>query len=83
MAEDKPGFFDKPERVKAVIVLLFISCAGLLLGDTLVPKDHAHFAWEAGFGFYAAYGFVACVLLVLISKYVLRPLIMRKEDYYD
>lgn len=80
---DKPGFFDKPERVKAVIVLLLVICAGLLLIDPLIPKDHVHFPWEAGFGFYAAYGFVSCVILVLIAKYVLRPLVMRKEDYYE
>jgi hypothetical protein len=80
---EKPAFFDKPERVKGVVILLFITCAGLLLADHWVPKDHVHFPWEGGFGFYAAYGFVACVILVLIAKYILRPLVMRKEDYYD
>ena len=33
-------------------------------------------------GFYAGYGFVACVLLVLIAK-EMRKLLMRREDYYD
>ena len=33
--------------------------------------------------FYAVYGFVACVLLVLVAKYILRPLVKRGEDYYD
>jgi hypothetical protein len=33
-------------------------------------------------GFYAFYGFVACVLLVLIAKQM-RKVLMRKEDYYD
>ena len=35
------------------------------------------------FGFYAVFGFVACVVLVLVAKYILRPLVMRKENYYD
>lgn len=43
----------------------------------------AHFAWENGIGFYAAFGFVAGVVLVLFSKFVLRPLAMRREDYYE
>jgi hypothetical protein len=34
------------------------------------------------FGFYAIYGFVACVLLVVIAK-ELRKLLMRDENYYD
>lgn len=80
---NKPGFFDKPERVKGVIALLLIACAGLLLIDPLISKGYVHFPWEAGVGFYAAYGFVSCVVLVLIAKYVLRPLVMRKEDYYE
>jgi hypothetical protein len=41
------------------------------------------YKWEGFFGFYAFYGFVACVILVLVSKYILRPLVKRKEDYYE
>ncbi len=44
---------------------------------------HAIFAWEGYFAFYSVYGFVACVILVIVAKYVLRPMVMRKEDYYD
>ena len=33
-------------------------------------------------GFYAVYGFVACVLLVLLAK-EMRKVLIRKEDYYD
>ena len=43
---------------------------------------YPYFTWETWPGFYAAAGFVACTLLVLISKFVVRPLVMRKEDYY-
>jgi hypothetical protein len=44
---------------------------------------HGVFAWERATGFYAAYGFVACVLLVLVAKHVLRPFAKRDEDYYE
>ena len=44
---------------------------------------HGIFTWESFFGFYSVYGFVACVILVIVAKYVLRPLVMRKEDYYN
>ena len=32
-------------------------------------------------GFYAIYGFVACVLLVVLAK-VMRKVVMRPETYY-
>jgi hypothetical protein len=38
--------------------------------------------WESLWGFYAVYGFAACVLLVLLAKQ-LRKLLKRPEDYYD
>ena len=42
----------------------------------------AHFAIEQAFGFYALYGFAACVSLVLLAR-VMRRLLMRREDYWD
>jgi len=38
--------------------------------------------FEALWGFYAIYGFVACVVLVLLAK-EMRKILMRDEDYYD
>lgn len=76
-------FFDSPGRVKGVIVFLMVLCAGLFIGDLFVPKDHLHYAVEGYFGFYCVYGFIACVLLVFVSRYILRPLVMKKEDFYD
>ena len=79
---DKPGIFDSPRNVKRLLVIFF-SLTGVILAIDFFYHKHAIFPWEEYFGFYAAYGFVACVILVIISKYVLRPLVMRKEDYYD
>ena len=77
----------RPKVAKVVITILFISCAVGFLIDFLFISElydkHAIFEWENWPGFYAVFGFVACVLLVLIAKYILRPLVMRDEDYYD
>jgi len=78
----KQHIFDKPENVQRLLRIFFSSLAVLLIGDFFVHK-HAFFGWESWPEFYAVYGFVACVVLVLISKYVLRPLVMRDEEYYD
>lgn len=55
-------------------------CLGIVLIDPMVAKEHAAFRWESWPGFYAAYGFFSCSILVLISKHILRPLVMRPED---
>ena len=77
----------RPKSARRIIAALFITCGiGVLLDFLFLSESfdkHALFEWENWPGFYAVYGFVACVLLVLVSKYVLRPLVMRDEDYYD
>lgn len=80
--QKKQHMFDKPENVQRVLRIFFSCLVVLLIGDFFVHQ-HAFFGWEEWPEFYAVYGFVACVVLVLISKYVLRPLVMRDEDYYD
>jgi hypothetical protein len=54
----------------------------LLVAADLVVHRHAETAFDGWFGYYALYGFVACVALVLAAK-VLRRIVMRREDYYD
>lgn len=77
----KRHLFDKPRNVRRVIHGLIAICS-VLLGLDLVLHRHVAHPWEAMFGFYALYGFVACVLLVLLAK-ELRKLLMRDEDYYQ
>ena len=85
--DETPGWFDRKENVRKVLMGLFIGCGVLVLIDVVFWitgfDKHPHFRWEQWPGFYAVYGFVACVLLVLVSKYVLRPLVMRDEDFYE
>ena len=78
----KKHVFDDPRNVKRLLVAFFTVVGLLLCLDFFVHK-HTHFPWEEGFGFYAIFGFVACVCLVLAAKYVLRPLVMRGEDFYE
>lgn len=86
-SDESPGWFDRKENVKKVLVGLYIGCGLLLLIDLIFRivgfDKHPYFKWEQWPGFYAVYGFVACVLLVLVSKYILRPLVMQGEDYYE
>lgn len=79
--DDKVYFFDKPENVKRLLLIFYISC-GLLFALDFVIHRHVVHDWEKLWGFYPIYGFVGCVLLVFIAK-GMRVFLMRSEDYYD
>ena len=81
-------------KVKKILTWFFSICAVLILIDMfdlvgrwtgnhgIEFKSHRHYDAEGWFGFYAIYGLVGCVLLVLAAK-VLRVVVMREESYYD
>ncbi len=79
---EKKYLFDNPRNVKILLGCFYASLVVLLLIEFLLHK-HPHFGWEAWPEFFAVYGFVACVVLVIVAKYFLRPLVKRDEDYYD
>ena len=78
---DKKHLFDNPKNVNRLLNSLYISCALLFVLDFIIHR-HASREWEGLPGFYAIYGFVAFVFLVLVAK-LMRKLLMRKEGYYD
>jgi hypothetical protein len=82
LPDDKQTYWlDQPRNVNKIVRALYLICAILVLLDLFYDK-HAHFAFENWFGFYAGYGFIMCVVLVLAAK-ALRLFLQRDEDYYD
>ena len=72
------------DRLKGVIRLCYVGLALLVAWDILfVDKHHAHTAPEHWPLFWAIFGFVACVLIIIISKWFGHLGIMTREDYYD
>ena len=78
---DKKTFFDYPKNVKRLLHFFYGSCALLLILDFVIHR-HAIYRWENLWGFYPIFGFVSCVILVLVATR-LRTFLMRAEDYYD
>ena len=78
---EKPRWLDNLNNVKKIVKIFAAICGLLFLAD-LVYHRHYERSLEAFFGFYAIYGFVACVVLVLAAT-AMRKVLMRKEDYYD
>jgi hypothetical protein len=74
------------DRLKTVI---WISCAILALVVVvdaipgMVDKEHAHTAVEHLPTFWAVFGFLGCVVIVLFSKWFGHRGIMTREDYYE
>lgn len=79
--DDKTYLFDNPRNVTRLLRGFYVICAILFITDFIVHRHIVH-PWENFPGFYAIYGFVACVLLVVVAK-EMRKVLMRKEDYYD
>lgn len=81
--DEKLGFLESPQRVKTIVYVLICISLGLFIADIWIAKDHVYFAFEKGVGFYAVFGFVACVGMAFLARFVLRPLVSREEDYYE
>ena len=78
---EKRSLFDSPVNVKRFLFLFYICLLALLVIDPFIHK-HPDFEWEAAPQFFAAYGFVSCVLLIFIAR-ILRFFLKRDEDYYE
>ena len=74
-------WLDHPENQRKVRVTLYVACAILFVLDFIIHR-HVEIPVERFWGFYPIFGFVACVLLVLVAK-EMRKVLMRTEDYYD
>ena len=81
MNDDKKYLFDNPQNIKRVLYALYGSCL-ILFGLDFVINRHIYHSWETIWGFYPIYGFVGCVVLVLVAT-GMRHFLMRPEDYYD
>ncbi len=73
--------FDNPRNVKIFLGVFYCSLVVLLVADFFIHKHHG-FSLEAAPEFFAVYGFVSCVMLIFIARF-LRLFIKRDENYYD
>ena len=54
-----------------------------VLGDWLFVRDHAASWWQQISGFFAIFGLIFCIVIVIASKFLGHLWLQRKEDYYD
>lgn len=80
MSDENIRFFDKAENIKKLLRMFYASCILLVALDFIIHR-HVYHPLERLWGFYPLYGFVGCVVLVLIAKWM-RTFLMRHENYY-
>lgn len=75
-------WFDHPQNIRRLRLGFYTVLVLLVLPDFFIHKHTLFSSVEAWPGFYAMFGFIACVAIILISK-VLGFVLKRQEDYYD
>ena len=55
----------------------------IIVIDFFIPHHEIHFFGDGIPGFWSLFGFVACILIILISKWIGRLGIMQEENYYN
>ena len=61
----------------AVVVVVEILVVNVL------HLSHPHFWFEQIPAFGSLYGLISCVLIIVVSKFLGKLLLMKREDYYD
>jgi ABC-type microcin C transport system permease subunit YejB len=64
-------------------VLVTVLTALSLGNSFFIPTDDIHFIWEKFPLSSALIGLIGCLLLVVITKIVIKHAIQRDESYYD
>lgn len=78
----KKDFFNNQKNVKKFFFVFYVMVIISIFAELFIHK-HTYFPWEEFPFFYASFGFVAFVFLILIAKHILRPIVKKDEDYYD
>lgn len=71
----------RPENIR-LLWRLFIVILALTVVAELPIEGHPYFGIDGWFAFYAVFGFIACVGMILFAK-ALGLLLKRPDDYYD
>lgn len=82
MKKDDIGFFDRPEIIKILKLISYVMLVAVVVPSFFI-KGHGHFAFENIPGFWPVFGFVACIMIVVVSKTIGKVWLQRKENYYD
>jgi hypothetical protein len=77
----KQHWLVRPGTIRLLWVIFLCVLAVTILAS-LFTEVHAWFRIDGSFAFYAWYGFLTCIGMVLVAK-LLGHILHRKDSYYD
>jgi uncharacterized membrane protein len=64
-----------------------VGLIAVALAEIVLPRvfhgDHSHFRFESFPAWGSLYGLASCVAIIVVSKFLGKVWLMRREDYYD
>jgi len=76
------NWLDDPKHVRILRNIFWGLLVLLVLPDLFIKKHALFYSFEALPGYYALFGFVSCVAIILVSK-LLSYVLKKDENYYD
>ena len=70
-------------RTKTVKKIAYGILILLVIVDFIIPRHEVHFFGDKIPGFWSLFGFSACVVIIIVSKWLGKNGLMKDEDYYD
>jgi hypothetical protein len=70
-------------RTKIVKKIAYGILVLLVMVDFIIPRHEVHFFGDKIPGFWSLFGFSACVVIIIVSKWLGKNGLMKDEDYYD
>jgi predicted tellurium resistance membrane protein TerC len=70
-------------NTKTLKRIAYVILALTVVLDFFIPRDYVHFFWDDIPGISAVYGFISCILIIIVSKALGHYWLSRPEDYYD
>ncbi len=76
-----------PDNFRIVKKIFYISLILIAIIEITVVYvfhlGHGHFWFENLPAFGTIFGFISCILIIVVSKFLGKKWLMKKEDYYD
>jgi len=70
-------------RTRVLAALFFLGLAGLVAANVFIRPHEAEYVFDIYPAFWAVFGLVVGLAMVIIMKKIVQPMISRGDDYYD
>tara|TARA_Y100000294_G_C8352364_1_gene255254 strand:+ start:221 stop:475 length:255 start_codon:yes stop_codon:yes gene_type:complete len=69
-------------RTKNVKAIAYFILGLLVIIDFFIPRNKVHFFGDSIPGFWALFGLIACILIIIVSKWIGHLGLLKDENYY-